>query len=66
MPDYKRGYSRQFTPRKGTGRRYLLDGIPAGLWDDVKAKAKREGISLRALILGLLKDWVEAPCGVTE
>lgn len=54
----KRGYSKDFTPHGDTGKRYLLDQIPAGLWADVKAKAKREGISLRALILSLLKEWV--------
>lgn len=55
----KRGYSREFKPHGDTGKRYLLDDIPAGLWADVKAKAKREGVSLRALILSLLRDWVK-------
>lgn len=54
----KRGYSRDFKPHGETGRRYLLDKIPAGLWESAKAKAKREGISMRALILQLLKDWL--------
>lgn len=54
----KRGYSKEFKPHGETGKRYLLDGIPAGLWRDVRDKAKREGVSLRALILRLLKDWV--------
>ena len=54
----KRGYSRDFTPRSETYGRYLLDQIPATLWADVRAKAKRDGISLRALILTLLKDWL--------
>lgn len=64
----KRGYSKDFTPRSelpavrrkeqaGYGR-YLLDKIPATLWADAKAKAKREGISMRALMLGWLKEWV--------
>jgi hypothetical protein len=56
----KRGYSRDFKPHGDTGKRYLLDNIPAGLWSDVKAKAKREGVSLRALILRLLSDWLKA------
>lgn len=55
----KRGYSREFRPHGDTGKRYLLDDIPAGLWSDVKAKAKREGISLRALILSLLREWLK-------
>ena len=54
----KRGYSRAFKVHGTSGKRYLLDSIPAGLWADVKAKAKREGVSLRALILKLLTDWV--------
>ena len=54
----KRGYSREFRPVGATGKRYMLDAIPAGLWNDVRAKAKREGISLRALILSQLDQWV--------
>lgn len=54
----KRGYSRQFKVHGDTGKRYLLDEIPAGLWRDVKEKAKRDGISLRALILKLLTEWL--------
>lgn len=53
----KRGYSREFRPHGATGKRYLLDDIPAGLWAAVRTKAKRQGISLRALILKLLKEW---------
>jgi hypothetical protein len=56
----KRGYSRDFKPHGDTGKRYLLDNIPAGLWTAVQAKAKREGVSMRALILRLLKDWLDA------
>lgn len=55
----KRGYSREFKPHGDTGKRYLLDNIPAGLWRDVQAKAKREGTSIRALILSLLKAWAQ-------
>lgn len=54
----KRGYSRDFKPHGNTGKRYLLDDIPAGLWAAVRAKAKQEGVSLRALILQLLTEWV--------
>ena len=54
----KRQYSREFTPK--TERRVMLtiDRIPPTLYDAVKAKAKRNGISLRALVLGWLKEWV--------
>lgn len=54
----KRGYSREFRPHGDTGKRYLLDDIPAGLWRDVKEKSKREGVSIRALILKLLTEWL--------
>ena len=53
-----RGYSRDFTPHRNTGKRYLLDDIPAGLWADVKATCKRDGISIRALVLSLLTEWL--------
>lgn len=54
----KRGYSKAFRPHGETGKRYLLDKIPAGLWTVVRAKSKREGVSVRALILMLLTRWV--------
>jgi hypothetical protein len=57
----KRGYSRDYRPHGNSGKRYLLDKIPAGLWTSVREKAAREGVSLRALILSLLKDWVKTP-----
>ena len=55
----KRGYSIAFRPRGGTGRRYSLDKIPVSLWVAVQEKAKQEGVSVRALILTLLTDWLE-------
>jgi hypothetical protein len=57
----KRGYSKEFKPYGETGKRYLLDQIPAGLWARVREKAKREGVSLRALILRLLTEWADQP-----
>lgn len=55
----KRGYSREFRPHGDTGKRYLLDDIPAGLWAAVREKCRREGVSVRAAILKLLKAWVQ-------
>lgn len=55
----KRGYTYDFTPRTETYGRYLLDKIPATLWANVKAKAKREGVSVRAVLLRFLSEWVE-------
>ena len=54
----KRGYSKAFKPHGDTGKRYLLDQIPAGLWVAVRAKCKRNGLSVRGLILRLLQLWV--------
>ena len=56
----KRGYSRDFTPPTEAHGRYLLDKIPAAFWIQVKAKARRDGVSLRALILRLLRDWLQS------
>jgi hypothetical protein len=55
----KRGYSRAFRPHGDSGKRYTLDQIPAGFWAAVRAKAKLKGVSLRGLILELLKRWLE-------
>lgn len=55
----KRGYSRAFTPRTERRVTMTIDRIPPMLLDAAKAKAKREGVSLRALILGWLKAWAE-------
>lgn len=53
----KRGYSREFTTTREKRVSFMLDKIPPALWIRVKAKAKREGVSLRALILGWLREW---------
>jgi predicted HicB family RNase H-like nuclease len=55
----KRGYSREFTPKTERRVQLMIDRVPPTLLNAAKAKAKREGISLRALILGWLKDWTE-------
>jgi hypothetical protein len=55
----KRGYSREFTPKTDRRVRFEVDKIPPTLFETVKAKAKRKGISLRALTLTLWKQWSE-------
>ncbi len=55
----KRQYSRDFTPKTDRRVQLLIDRIPPTLYDAVKAKAKREGVSLRALVLGWLKEWIK-------
>ena len=52
-----RSYSREFRPH-GEGKEYKLDRIPAGFWRQVQIKAKREGVSLRGLILTYLRAWL--------
>lgn len=55
----KRHYSREFTPRTDKRVMLTIDRIPPTLYEAIKAKAKREGVSLRALVLGWLKAWAE-------
>lgn len=59
MSASKRGYSRDFTPKTERRVTFTVDRIPPTFWAAVRAKSKREGVSLRALILGLLKEWLE-------
>lgn len=54
-----RGYSREFTPHTERRVTLTIDRIPPTMLDAAKAKAKRDGISLRALILGWLKEWTQ-------
>jgi hypothetical protein len=52
----KHPYSRAF-PRKPNSRSYLLRDIPAGLRRAAQAKAKREHIALRTVLLRQLHLW---------
>jgi hypothetical protein len=59
MGDQLRGYSREFPVGKGKPRRqYYLPDIPAQFWIRVRAKAKRERVSMRTLILRRLAEWL--------
>jgi len=51
-----RPYSLKYTAA-GTPRRYLLSGIPAGLWISFTARAKREHIAKRQVLLQLVESW---------
>lgn len=55
----KRQYSRDFTPKTERRLQFMIDRVPATLHEAVRAKAKRDGVSLRALVLGWLENWVE-------
>lgn len=61
----KRPYSYKFTARANP-RRYLLSGIPPTFWERVQRKARRQGTSVRQVILSLLEAWLaDAPEGET-
>ena len=62
----KRGYSREFTPQTERRVRFEVDRIPPTLYEAVKAKAKREGVSLRTLTLRLWKQWAASSDGEQE
>lgn len=55
----KRGYSREFTPRSERRIKIEIDRVPPTLADALKAKVKRDGLSVRSVTLTLWKDWVE-------
>jgi len=55
----KRPYSMKYTARANP-RRYLLSGIPPTLWEKVRARARRDHVAVRQVILQLLSDWVSA------
>jgi hypothetical protein len=55
----KRPYSTKYTAQRNP-RRYLLSGIPPTLWDRARAKARRDGVAMRSLILTLLEEWMAA------
>jgi hypothetical protein len=58
----KRGYAREFETTLEPERRrtIMADRVEPAFYRAVKAKAKREGVSLRTLVLRLLKDWLSS------
>ena len=54
-----RGYSRTFPTKTSRRIKREIDRVPPGLDAKLRAKLKREGVSLRALTLGLWKKWIE-------
>ena len=53
----KRGYSREFTPRTERRVQIVIDRVPPTIYAAAQARAKREGVSIRALVLGWLKQY---------
>lgn len=60
----KRGYSREFTPRTDRRIKIEIDRVPPSLNDALRAKVKREGLSIRSVTLQLWKDWTERETSV--
>jgi len=57
----KRGYSRAFTPKTARRLTLMADKVPAKLHEAVAARAKREGRSIRTVILSLVEQWLKSP-----
>jgi len=55
----KRGYSSEFPVRQARRIKREIDWVPPALDRTMRAKLKREGLSLRTLTLQLWKEWVE-------
>jgi len=56
---HKRGYSREFPIDQSRRIKREIDWVPPSLDRSLRAKLKREGLSLRVLTLRLWKQWVE-------
>lgn len=56
----KRGYSREFTPRSDRRIKIEIDRVPPTLADALRAKVKRDGLSIRSVTLTLWKDWIDS------
>lgn len=54
----KRPYTREFIAGEAGSSHYNI-AAPEPLWSNVKAKAARQGTSVRAVILRLLTAWLE-------
>jgi hypothetical protein len=58
----KKPYAMTYTANPGTTpRRYLLSGIPPGLWIKFQARAKREHIAMRQVLLSAVSEWTNRP-----
>lgn len=53
-----RAYSRDFPPTSQQSRRQIqIDAVPADLHRAIKDKARREGASIRSVVLTYLQAW---------
>lgn len=56
----KRGWSHEFPTGTLPNLKIWIDWVPPTLMRQVRAKANREGVSLRVLILRMLTSWVQS------
>jgi hypothetical protein len=56
----KRGYSNEFPTDQRKRIKREIDWVPPTLDRSLRAKLKREGLSLRTLTLRLWTDWLKA------
>jgi hypothetical protein len=60
----KKPYSMEYRANDvTTARRYLLSGIPPKLWIAFSARAKREHIAKRQVLLRAVEAWTNRPEG---
>lgn len=52
-------HSFEFTPGKDGGAEFAIRRVPTEFYDRVRARARRENLSLRTVVLQQLRRWVE-------
>lgn len=57
----QRPYSTKYQADPETAKRYLLSGIPPGLWRKFQARCKREHVAMRQVILDAVAAWTARP-----
>jgi len=57
----KRGYSREFPIDQSKRVKREIDWVPPALDRSLRAKLKREGVSLRVVTLRLWTEWLQRP-----
>lgn len=63
-PRKQRPYSMEYTAQNvDSAQRYLLSGIPPTMWRKFKARARREHVAMRQVILRAVEAWTNRPEG---
>lgn len=58
MAGVVREYNMRFRTDRAKGRQIHIGRIPPGFYQRVRRKQKREGVSMRSLVLTFLEQWV--------